>query len=238
MDVAIKLIGKPFVEITNSERKSLESELNQFYSTFPMPGEETLMEVSDDDFFSNTDSETDSENESEAKNRLGLKRRMPMRIINDAGVAKIDINDTFQINPTELLTAYLKKMIKYIKYVTGMKIDMITAAIPSMYGVNQRREFKDCFKNACSCKKIRFLTRPVAALIVLDNQRDPISCLFEEELEASKNVKNIPKENVTPDIHKIVFDMTEGKWFKNLVWIKPLFQNIPYNYCEASFFEN
>lgn len=192
----------------------MESELNQFYNTYPMPGEEVLMEVSsDDDFYSNveTDSVSESDSGTSKSPRGKSKRRMPMRIVNADGIARIDINDTFQIDPTELLVAYLKKMIKYMKHVSGLKMDMITVAIPSMYGVNQRREFKDCFKSACSCKKIRFVTRPLAALLILDNQRDSISCLIDSANQASKNLKNITT-NDSPEMHKIVFDITEGKY--------------------------
>lgn len=215
LSAAVKLIGKPFVEITSSERKVMESELNQFYNTYPMPGEEVLMEVSsDDDFYSSvdTDSVSDSDSGTSQSARGQPKRRMPMRIVNADGLAKVDINDTFQIDPTELLVGFLKKMIKHIRHVSGLKMDMITVAIPSMYGVNQRREFKECFKNACNCKKIRFLTRPLAALLALDNQRDNVSCLIDSG--KAKTLKNITT-NESPEIHKIVFDMTEGKYNNN-----------------------
>ena len=56
---------------------------------------------------------------------------MPLKIVSKEGVAKIDINDNYQIDPSEFLTLYTQKLVDYAQTTTGLKFTNITLAIPA-----------------------------------------------------------------------------------------------------------
>lgn len=103
IEISFKIVDRSYIEISTQERSSLELALNRYYTTYPMPGEEVLLE------------DTDSDNEDEL--------RTPLKIINDEGVAKIDINETYVIDPFKFLVTYLAKMFDYLEYVSGVEVD-------------------------------------------------------------------------------------------------------------------
>ncbi len=202
MEASFKLIGRAYTEISNTEKTTLESELNRYYTTYPLPGEEVLLEELDD-----------STGEYE--------RRMPLRIINDEGAVKIDINDTYQIDPCDFLIIYLRKMMSYVKHESGLKVNSVAVAVPSTHGVLQRRAFRDCFSKGLKCKSLRILTRPCAAVISLLNKRDGMAALLPTSfLDLRKVNRNSVKPAGSSDQnYKVVFDMTEGKTWFDLIQI-------------------
>lgn len=108
LEVSLKLIARLFIEISQREIHFLESELNRFYTTYPMPGEECLLE---------------EYNEDEEQ----MERRMPLKIIDDKGSPKIDINEAFQIDPYDFLAVYLKKMMNYLKFISELKVKSLNS---------------------------------------------------------------------------------------------------------------
>ena len=102
IEISLKIVDRSYIEISTQERNSLESDLNRYYTTYPMPGEETLLE------------ETDTDNDDDF--------RMPLKIINEEGVAKIDINETYIIDPFKFLVTYLAKMFDYLEYISGVEV--------------------------------------------------------------------------------------------------------------------
>jgi len=159
MEASLRLIGRTYTEISSTEKVVLESELNRYYTTYPLPGEEVLLE--------------------ELIDKTGeYERRMPLRIIDDQGVVKIDINDTFHIDPCDFLTLYLRKMMSYVKHKSGLKINSVAVAVPSTYGVLQRSAFRACFAKGFKCKNLSILTRPCSAVISLLNKRDGMASLL------------------------------------------------------------
>ena len=91
MEASMKIVGRPFNDISNEERTNLELEANRFHTTYPLPSEEVLLE------------ETDDNGE--------ISVRMPLKIVQEDGMAKIDINDNFIIDPSEFLTIYTTKLV-------------------------------------------------------------------------------------------------------------------------------
>lgn len=102
MELSMEIVGRPFNDIGNEERTTLELEANRFHTTYPLPGEEVLME------------EKDAYGDDQV--------RMPLKIVADDGLAKIDINDNFQIDPSEFLTLYTQKLVNYAQDTTGLKV--------------------------------------------------------------------------------------------------------------------
>ena len=105
MEASMKIVGRPFNDISNEERTNLELEANRFHTTYPLPSEEVLLE------------ETDDNGE--------ISVRMPLKIVQEDGMAKIDINDNFIIDPSEFLTIYTTKLVNYAEETTGLKVSFI-----------------------------------------------------------------------------------------------------------------
>jgi hypothetical protein len=102
MELSMKLIGRTFADISHEERYNLELEANRFHTTFPLPGEESLIEEI---------------------NQKGEKQiRMPIKILQLDGITKIDINNFYQIEPSEFLTLYTKKLFNHAYNSTGLKV--------------------------------------------------------------------------------------------------------------------
>jgi hypothetical protein len=103
LELSSRIVGRPFIEISESEMNMLESEANRFYCTYPLPGEEVLLK--------------------EHSNKSNqIKFRLPIKIIEENGDAIFDINDTYFIRPNEFLAIYLKKIIEYTKETTGLNV--------------------------------------------------------------------------------------------------------------------
>ena len=103
METSMKIVGRPFNDVGNEERNNLELEANRFHTTYPLPGEEVLLE------------EIDGDGERHV--------RMPLKIVQDEGMAKIDINDNYQIDPSEFLTLYTNKLVNYAEDTTSLKVN-------------------------------------------------------------------------------------------------------------------
>lgn len=102
METSMKIVGRPFNDISNEERTNLELEANRFHTTYPLPSEEVLLEEMDDS---------------------GEKSvRMPLKIVQEDGMAKIDINDNFVVDPSDFLTIYTTKLVEYAEETTGLKV--------------------------------------------------------------------------------------------------------------------
>lgn len=102
MELSMRMVGRSYQDIGHEERGTLELEANRFHTTFPLPGEEVLMEE---------------------VNEKGLKQvRMPIKIVQSDGTAKIDINKFYQIEPSEFLTMYTKKLLNHAHETTGLKV--------------------------------------------------------------------------------------------------------------------
>ncbi len=44
MELCMKIVGRPFNDISHEERTNLELEANRFHTTYPLPGEEVLLQ--------------------------------------------------------------------------------------------------------------------------------------------------------------------------------------------------
>lgn len=118
MEASMKIVGRPFNDVSNEERNNLELEANRFHTTYPLPGEEVLLEEIDGD---------------------GEKHvRMPLKIVQDEGMAKIDINDNYQIDPSEFLTLYTNKLVSYAEDTTGLKVNNLFKNIVELFQLKNR----------------------------------------------------------------------------------------------------
>ncbi len=104
METSMKIVGRPYNDISNEERNTLELEANRFHTTYPLPGEEVLLE------------EIDENNETHV--------RMPLKIVQEDGMAKLDVNDNYRIDPGEFLTLYTNKLVNHAEETTGLKVCM------------------------------------------------------------------------------------------------------------------
>jgi len=103
MEMSMKMVGRKYNDIGNEERSTLELEANRYHSTYPLPGEEMPLEEVDDQ---------------------GVKRvRMPIKVIQDEGAAKIDVNAQYKIDPAEFLKIYTSKLINHAQDSTGLYVN-------------------------------------------------------------------------------------------------------------------
>ena len=88
-------------------------------------------------------------------------------------------------------------------------------AIPATYGAAQREALKNSVNEATNRDDVQILTRPVAAAVILNNQRnnEPANTNPSNRL-SSLNALN------SGETFKVVFDMTEGN-----IWKFPLCKN-------------
>jgi len=97
----MKMVGRNYQDIGVEERTNLELEANRFHTTFPLPGEESL---------------------SEELNEKGEKQlRMPIKIVQTDGAAKIDLNNFYQIEPNDFLQMYTRKLFAHAHESTGLR---------------------------------------------------------------------------------------------------------------------
>ncbi len=102
MELSMQMVGRKYNDISSDERTSLESQANRFHSTYPLPGEDKPLEEIDEN---------------------GFRRiRMPLKIVEDDGAAKIDINNKYLIDPKDFLAIYANKMINHAQDSTGLEV--------------------------------------------------------------------------------------------------------------------
>jgi hypothetical protein len=102
MELSMKMVGRNYKDIGNIERNSLEMQANRFNTTYPLPGEEIPLEEI---------------------NEKGVRQiRMPLKIVQEDGLAKIDINAKYRIDPSEFLTIYTNKLINHAQDSTGLQV--------------------------------------------------------------------------------------------------------------------
>ena len=102
MELSMKMVGRNYKDIGNVERNSLEMQANRFNTTYPLPGEEHPIEEI---------------------NEKGVRQlRMPLKIVQEDGLAKIDINAKYRIDPSEFLTIYTNKLIHHAQDSTGLQV--------------------------------------------------------------------------------------------------------------------
>ena len=102
MELSMKMVGRNYKDIGNIERNSLEMQANRFNTTYPLPGEEKPLEEI---------------------NEKGVRQlRMPLKIVQEDGLAKIDINAKYRIDPSEFLTIYTNKLINHAQDSTGLQV--------------------------------------------------------------------------------------------------------------------
>ena len=105
METSMKIVGRPYNDISNEERNTLELEANRFHTTYPLPGEEVLLE--------------------EIRENGERHVRMPLKIIQEDGAAKVDINESYRIDPSEFVTLYTNKLVNHAEESTGLKVNKI-----------------------------------------------------------------------------------------------------------------
>lgn len=79
-------------------------------------------------------------------------------------------------------------------YYIGSKFDNITVTIPAAYGAQQREAIKNSVNQGIDRDDAKILTRPVAAAVILNNQR----------------IANGEQDFVNGEMYKLVFDITEA----------------------------
>ncbi len=105
MEMSMKMVGRNYKDIGNIERNSLEMQANRFNTTYPLPGEEIPLEEI---------------------NEKGVRQiRMPLKIVQEDGLAKIDINAKYRIDPSEFLTIYTNKLINHAQDSTGLQVSYL-----------------------------------------------------------------------------------------------------------------
>lgn len=105
MELSMKMVGRKYKDISKDERNTLDLQANRFHTTYPLPGEEISLEETDEN---------------------GKKRiRMPLKIVNEDGAAKIDINDKFRIEPSEFIKIYSSKLINHAQDSTGLEVPFL-----------------------------------------------------------------------------------------------------------------
>ena len=77
MELSLAMVGRNYFDISTDERNKLEFQANRFHNTYPLPGE------------------TQSLQETDEKKLL----RMPLKIVKEDGVPKIDISNRYIIDP-------------------------------------------------------------------------------------------------------------------------------------------
>lgn len=102
IELAMKMVGRKYKDISNDERNALEMHANRFHTTYPMPGEEQPLEELDEN--GNT------------------RTRLPIKIVQHETLAKIDLNDKFIIDPADLLKIYSNKIIDHAHESTGLDV--------------------------------------------------------------------------------------------------------------------
>ena len=102
MEMSMKMVGRKYKDIGNVERITLEVQANRFHTTYPLPGEEKpLFEI----------------------NEKGAKViRHPLKIVQEDGMAKIDINAKYRIDPSEFLSIYTNRLINHAQDSTGLQV--------------------------------------------------------------------------------------------------------------------
>lgn len=103
MEMCMKMVGRKYNDIGQEERGNLELEANRYHSTYPLPGEEIPLEEVDE--------------------QTGKRQsRLPIKIVQEEGAAKIDINTQFKIDPAEFLKIYTSKLINHAQDSTGLYV--------------------------------------------------------------------------------------------------------------------
>jgi molecular chaperone DnaK (HSP70) len=112
-----------------------------------------------------------------------------LKIVEDNGHPKVDINERYRVDPSEFLTMYTSRMIDEAEESTG-EFDNVTVTVPAAYGAHQREAIKYSVTEAVEKQQVNMLTRPVAAAIILND-----------------------KQTTAEDSFKLVFDITDGNLF-------------------------
>lgn len=108
MEMCMKMVGRKYNDIGNEERSALEIEANRYHSTYPLPGEEIPLE----------------EVEEGSDGTMHRRVRLPIKIVQDEGAAKIDINAQFKIDPADFLKIYTSKLINHAQDSTGLYVSL------------------------------------------------------------------------------------------------------------------
>ncbi len=178
MELCMKVVGRPFNDIGHEERSNLELEANRFHTTYPLPGEEVLV-----------------------REAGGERVRMPLAIVAEEGQAKVALNEHLRLDPADFLTLYTHKLLEYAHATTGLHFANITLAIPATYGAAQREALKTSVNEAADRDDVQILTRPVAAAVILNNQRN--------NDQATSLANSASLSSYSPEVFKLVFDMTQ-----------------------------
>lgn len=110
MEMCMKMVGRKYNDIGNDERSTLELEANRYHSTYPLPGEEVPLYED----VVNSDGNT-----------THRELRLPIKVVQDEGAAKIDINAQFKIDPADFLKIYTSKLINHAQDSTGLYVSFI-----------------------------------------------------------------------------------------------------------------
>lgn len=102
MELSMNLVGRKYYDIKTDDRNKMELQANRFHTTYPLPGEEIPLEEIDEN----------------GKRRV----RLPIKIINEDGIAKIDINNKHIIDPNEFLTLYTNRLVIHAQDSTGLQV--------------------------------------------------------------------------------------------------------------------
>ena len=83
-------------------------------------------------------------------------------------------------------------------------------AIPATYGAAQREALKNSVNDATDRDDVQILTRPVAATVILNNQRNN----DQMAINSNSNTASLSSySSQAQEVFKLVFDMTEGNCF-------------------------
>lgn len=102
IELATKMIGRKYKDISDDERNALDMHANRFHTTYPMPGEEQPLEELDEDG--------------------RVQTRLPLKIVQHDTMAKIDLNDKFLIDPADFLKIYTNKIIDHAHETSGLDV--------------------------------------------------------------------------------------------------------------------
>lgn len=96
----------------------------------------------------------------------------------------------------------------------------MTLAIPATYGAAQREALKNSINDATDRDDVQILTRPVAAAVILNNQRNHDKDLANRKSFQNSSVSSYGSQSLSPEAFKLVFDMTEGSMDASVIRIK------------------
>jgi molecular chaperone DnaK (HSP70) len=162
-----------YLDISNEEKNLLEIIANRYQKTHPLPEEYSA---------------SSSQNIFREKKEPNNSNSRRLKIVEDNGASKVDINERYLVDPSEFLTIYTGRMIDEAEESTG-KFDNVTVTVPAAYGAHQREAIKYSVTEAIEPQQqVNMLTRPVAAAVIL-NDKQP---------------------SAEEDTFKLVFDITDG----------------------------